>query len=439
MREALSGLTVRGRAFLAAGITATICGMLLDQSTLSRIGILLVALPLVTAAVAAWGRYRLALVRHIEPHLTEAGQPATVELTIANEGRIPTGTLLLEEELPYALGGRPRFVVDRIGFGWRHKLSYQVRSELRGRFDIGPMRVTVADPFGLVELNRAFHSTVAFTVTPRVHRLPSTPLTGNATSSGDSRPRAFLGGSAEDVTVREYRRGDELRRVHWPSSARLGELMVRREEQPWQARATVFLDNRRAVHRGQGAGSSFEQAVVVAASVAVHLVEAGYSVRLVTSAGTAAGTGPRTGPGAGSVGNEPTAGWHDREGQADAAALLEALAVVETVQHHRIDASWMGEAGQGGVTVAVLGALDEDDAAVLRRVRHHTGAALAFSLAVDGWSAVHLAPEQQRPSGVPLLVQHGWKAVELAVGDSVATRWRELGTRGAAAGAGVGR
>ena len=176
--------------------------------------------------------------------------------------------------MPYALGGRPRFVVDRIGFGWRHKLGYQIRSEIRGRFDIGPMRVTVADPFGLVELNRAFQSTVPFTVTPRVVPLPSTPLTGNATSSGDSRPRAFLGGSAEDVTVREYRRGDELRRVHWRSSARLGELMVRREEQPWQARATVFLDNRRSVHRGQGAGSSFEHAVVVAASVAVHLVEA---------------------------------------------------------------------------------------------------------------------------------------------------------------------
>ncbi|MEI7058040.1 DUF58 domain-containing protein [Nocardioides sp. CCNWLW239] len=431
MREALSGLTVRGRTFLAAGITAIVCGILLDQSTLSRIGMLLVALPLVTAVVAAWGRYRLALVRRIEPHLTEAGQPAKVELTLANEGRIPTGTLLLEETVPYALGGRPRFVVDRIGFGWRHKLGYQIRSEIRGRFDIGPMRVTVADPFGLVELNRAFQSTVPFTVTPRVLPLPSTPLTGNATSSGDSRPRAFLGGSAEDVTVREYRRGDELRRVHWRSSARLGELMVRREEQPWQARATVFLDNRRSVHRGQGASSSFEQAVVVAASVAVHLVEAGYSVRLVTSTGTAAGLG--------SAGSELAGGWHDREGQADAAALLEALAVVETVQHHRIDASWIGEAGQGGVTVAVLGSLDEEDAGVLRRVRHHTGVALAFSLAVDDWSAVHLAPEQRRPSGVPLLVQHGWKAVELGVGDPVATRWRELGTRGAAAGAGAAR
>ena len=58
---------------------------------------------------------------------------------------------------------------------------------------------------------------------------------------------------------------------------------------------------------------------------------------------------------------------------------------------HQPMLSWLGEAGQGGVTVAVLGSLDEEDAGVLRRVRHHTGAALAFSLAVDGWSAVVLA------------------------------------------------
>ena len=91
--------------------------------------------------------------------------------------------------------------------------------------------------------------------------LPTIPLTGAWTGSGDNRPRAFATGSAEDVTVREYRRGDDLRRVHWRSSARTGELMVRREEQPWQSRATLFLDNRlerpprsrrRLVARGRG-------------------------------------------------------------------------------------------------------------------------------------------------------------------------------------------
>ena len=65
----------------------------------------------------------------------------------------------------------------------------------------------------------------------------------------------------DDVIPREYRTGDELRRVHWKSTARSGELMVRREEHPWRTRATVFLDTRAVAHRGQGPASSFEWAV----------------------------------------------------------------------------------------------------------------------------------------------------------------------------------
>ncbi|MBO0842605.1 MAG: DUF58 domain-containing protein, partial [Nocardioides sp.] len=345
MREALAGLTVRGRAFLAAGATALVCGIVLDQQTLKQIGVLMIALPLLTAFLVGRGRYRLALVRHIEPQLTEAGRPARVDLTVSNEGWIPTGTLLLEETVPYTLGARPRFVVGRVGHGWRRQVGYRLRSDVRGRFAIGPMTVTVADPFGLVELGRAFQTTAAFTVTPRTVSLTPIALGGEATSAGDARPRSFLGGSAEDVTVRDYRRGDELRRVHWRSSAHVGELMVRREEQPWQPRATVFLDNRLVAHRGQGMTSSFEQAVVAAASVAVHLVRRSFAVRLVTASGEV--TGAVTSPGI------------DRGEQVDAATLLEALALVQLAKHPVVDVSWADEPGQGGVVVAVLGAVDE--------------------------------------------------------------------------------
>src|SRR3990170_231333 len=244
----------------------------MGQPALSRVGVLVAALPLVTAAFLARSRYRLALVRTVTPQLVAAGQPALVRLALTNEGRTPSGLLLLEDQVPYVLGARPRFVLEGIGHGWRRHVTYQVRSDVRGRFNIGPMSVRVSDPFGMVELGRAFRTSVPLTVTPRTVPLPSVPLGGGWTGSGDNRPRAFATGSAEDVTVREYRRGDDLRRVHWRSSAHAGELMVRREEQPWQSRATLFLDNRAASHRGSGAASSLEHAVSVAASVAVHLV-----------------------------------------------------------------------------------------------------------------------------------------------------------------------
>ena len=131
------------------------------------------------------------------------------------------------------------------------------------------MTVRVSDPFGLVELGRVVPDHGPAHGRARApSRSPTIPLGGAWTGSGDNRPRAFATGSAEDVTVREYRHGDDLRRVHWRSSARIGELMVRREEQPWQSRATLFLDNRargpprpghRLVARGRRLGDRLDR------------------------------------------------------------------------------------------------------------------------------------------------------------------------------------
>jgi uncharacterized protein (DUF58 family) len=405
MREALAGLTVRGRAFLAAGLTAVVCALVLDQSALTRVGVLMVALPLLVAWVVGRNRYRLALVRTVTPQLVAAGQPARVTLALSNEGRGPNGVLLLEDQVPYVLGTRPRFVLESIGQGWHESVSYQVRSDVRGRFEIGPMSVRVSDPFGLVELGRAFRTTVPLIVTPRTVLLPQIPLGGAWTGSGDNRPRAFAIGSAEDVTVREYRRGDDLRRVHWRSSARFGELMVRREEQPWQSRATLFLDNRLQSHRGQGIASSLEAAVSAAASVAVHLTHRGFAVRLVTA-----------------TGEDPSSAWHFREADLNTGPLLEALAVVQAVHRPRLDTGWLTEGSHGGLTVAVFGAVEPTDLPMLRRMQHQAGSAIAIAVDVDAWVGGTSAP-----TAPALLGQQGWRAATLGPRDRLDAVWQELG------------
>ncbi len=406
MREALAGLTVRGRAFLAAGVTAVVCAVILGQPALTRVGVLVLALPLVTAAVIGRSRYRLALVRTVTPQLVAAGQPARVNLALTNEGRTPSGVLLLEDHVPYVLGTRPRFVLEGIGHGWRRHVSYQVRSDVRGRFEIGPMSVRVSDPFGLVELGRSFRTTVPLTVTPRTVLLPNIPLGGAWTGSGDNRPRAFAIGSAEDVTVREYRRGDDLRRVHWHSSARVGELMVRREEQPWQSRATLFLDNRLRSHRGQGIASSLEAAVSAAASIAVHLSHRGFTVRLVTA-----------------TGEDPNSAWHFRDSDLNTGPLLEALAVVDAVHQPQLDTGWLAEGAHGGLTVAVFGNIEAIDIAILRRMQHQAGSAMAVALDVDAW----VATTSTSGGASTALTQQGWRAVPLRPRDRLDVVWQELG------------
>lgn len=408
MREALRSLTTRGWAFLSAGGAIVFSAVLVGHSTLVRIGVLVGVLPLIAAWWVGRSRHQLTLVRTVSPQVVAAGQPATVRLTITNHGRATSGSLLLEERIPYVLGTRPRFVLEGLGQGWVRHATYQVRSDTRGQFEVGPMTLRVNDPFGLVELGRSFQSTTRLTVTPRITALSAIPLGGAWTGSGDNRPRAFASGSAEDVTVREYRLGDDLRRVHWRSSARTGELMVRREEQPWQSRATVYLDNRLTSHRGQGAASSLEAAVAAAASVAVHLATIGYTVRLVTAAGERRETQ-----------------WHSHSAQSGAAPLLEALAVVQLAHVPVPDTQWLAEPGQGEVTIGVFGALVEQDVAFLRRLRTHAASSLALAFDADQW-ATHLPPTPG-PGAATLLASAGWSSVVVGPRDRIDSRWQDLG------------
>jgi uncharacterized protein (DUF58 family) len=95
MRSALSTLTTRGRAFLSAGITAAVCAIVLGQKDLLRVGMLLIALPVITALVANRVRYLLSCSREVAPTRVQAGQSATVSLHLQNPGRVPTGLMLL--------------------------------------------------------------------------------------------------------------------------------------------------------------------------------------------------------------------------------------------------------------------------------------------------------------------------------------------------------
>ncbi|MFL6288449.1 MAG: DUF58 domain-containing protein, partial [Actinomycetes bacterium] len=285
MKAALTGLTPRGRALLAAGVTAFLLAAMLDQQDIMRVGLLAMVLPLLSAASVARTRFRLASGRTLEPARIPAGESASVTVRVENVSHLPTGLLLIEDGVPSSLGPRPRFVVDRLTPQSSRSVTYPVHSSRRGRYSIGPLSVRLADPFGFCQLDRSFRGQRHLLVTPRIEQLPTVALTGDWTGTGESRARSIASAGDDDVAVREYRHGDELRRVHWRATAKTDTLMVRREEQPWESRATLFLDNRVVAHRGQGIASSLEAAVSAAASIAVHLSQRGFMVRFVTAAG----------------------------------------------------------------------------------------------------------------------------------------------------------
>jgi uncharacterized protein (DUF58 family) len=415
VRDALSTLTTRGRAFLSAGITSSVCALVLGQKDLLRVGLLLMALPVITAWVANRSRYLLSSSRSVVPPRVEVGQTAQVTIQVDNPGRLPTGLMLLEDSVPYVLGGRPRFVLDQLRPKWHRSMTYAVRSDVRGRYDIGPLTVRVSDPFGFVEVNRAFTNRATLVVTPAITPLPAIRLSGDWSGTGESRPRAFASAGTEDVMVREYRLGDDLRRIHWPSSARADELMVRREEQPHQSRATLVLDTRAMAHRGTGPASSFEFAVAAAASIGAHLAAHQFTVRLISEANSSADVS-----------------WHDRgiSGPAEVRLLLDTLAIVQT--RPATEFAGRNEQHSSGLVVAVLGAVTPTDVVALSRLRAGATRALAVLLDVAAWSSPDAAARRKGDSAVEdqadVLRREGWAVVVAGHGDRLPALWHALGT-----------
>jgi uncharacterized protein (DUF58 family) len=416
MRQALRGLTTRGRSFLAAGAAAGLSALVLGERDLLRVAILLAALPLLAAAYVGQTRYRLSCTRGVEPGRIPVGSPARVMLRLSNLSRLPTGTLLLEDRLPYALGSRPRLVLERLGGQRASTVAYTVRAEVRGRYAVGPLVVRLTDPFGLCEMTRSFASTAHLTVVPQTEPLPSVRLAGEYAGSGDSRARSVAVHGEDDIATREYRNGDDLRRVHWRSTARVGELMVRREEQPWESRATIVLDTRRGGHRGEGPTSSFEWAVSAVGSISLHLRRSGYRIRLVT------GGGGTTSSGLAGVDLDTTE--HDGEG-----ALLDALAEVNASPAATIPAlvDTVRRRSDGGLVIAVLGGLTLAEAESLAAIRASGTTCIALLIDPASWlnqpESVRAEATAAHEAAALTLMRSGWRVIGIEHGAGLATLW----------------
>jgi uncharacterized protein (DUF58 family) len=157
-----------------------------------------------------------------------------------------------------------------------------VLPQARGRYGIGPLSVDISDPFGLTRRRLDFDERDELLVTPEIEDLSTPPDPSQGPSFGLSRARQLLRTGQDYYTMREYQEGDDLRRIHWPSVAKTGELMIRQDEATRRANGLVFLDNRQPA-LGQSHTQAFERAVSAVASVGVLLANAGFSLRFATA------------------------------------------------------------------------------------------------------------------------------------------------------------
>ena len=231
----------------------------------------------------------------MRPTRVHVGGDARVDLEVDDTGAADSPQLLLTDVFD---GGRraARFLVPALRRGQRARAAYRVPTNRRGRYTLGPITLTVTDPFGLARRSWVAGAADEVTICPRVHELrppPGAPGRLRSASPFAVRFHAPAVDGEEFLTLREYEVGDDLRRIHWRSTARTGELVVREDEAQWQPRAVVLLDTRPGAHDD----ASFEAAVEATASVVARLVRSVLPVEVITTDGRTLGaTGHRPPP-----------------------------------------------------------------------------------------------------------------------------------------------
>jgi uncharacterized protein (DUF58 family) len=225
------------------------------------------------------------------------GATAEVQLAVANTGRVFGANLVARDSVRPATTSPLRLSsaqvpvpLVRLRPGRTTRVSYPVPTRQRGLLVVGPLQISRRDPLGLVAVLRRYGEPVTVWVRPRVYEITAVPI-GRARSM-DGRVDRVPHGSITFSALREYVMGDDLRHVHWRTSARAGELMVRENmdtSMPW---LVILLDDRSNAH-GLGANdeSTFEAACDAAASLIVAAArdEIRIELRLVSGAAVAAG------------------------------------------------------------------------------------------------------------------------------------------------------
>ncbi|MCC2316012.1 DUF58 domain-containing protein [Cellulomonas xiejunii] len=412
--------TARGWALAAAGVIALQAGIGLGSLDLVRIGILLVAVPVTVFLAeivldAVRGRRGLEVHREVRPDPVHAGQDADVLVDIRatdRAGRARLAGLRFSEQAAVELSGG-RALRARVARRADHAtVRYPVRATQRGRWPLGPLVVTRTDTFGVVRSRTTLGPESQVAVWPAVVALPapSDVLVGEP-------DRVALGArtpSTDDANLRDYREGDDLRRVHWTSSARRGTMLVRSDERAGMRPVSVLLDL-------PVRSAATEWTISLAASIALAMLDSGHPVRLAAS-------GFRGGPGAVTT-RDSSPYVHARQGPESRAALLDLTLDLMPARTSNdaeaalLDAVRMLDTTQaaGEIVVAVVGPLSAAGCGALAHVAD----------VAQGWVVVradgrHAGDARDAHHTATVLRRSGWRVAEATTDESLVECWLRL-------------
>jgi uncharacterized protein (DUF58 family) len=242
-------LTARGRQTIALGLIAGVFGRILGIPELFGLAAAVVVVVLGALVSVRRAKGDVTVSARAVPPVVNAGEPALLELTIEERGvtgRFSTPIVLVLHDSQGQASCQPaRIIVPRLGRGDRAHASFVLSTERRGPIDAGAYEAVVSDPLGLARRCLAVSRSARCVVLPRIEPLatvvPKSAGRVAAASTRSAAERLVTGNSM----LRRYAQGDDLRSVHWRTTARVGELMVRDggdREDPGRIATTVLLD-----------------------------------------------------------------------------------------------------------------------------------------------------------------------------------------------------
>ena len=372
-------MTRFGFGALPVGAALIVLGFVAHWRPIAVLGVGLVVL-VIGSLVYVLRRPRLRLERAVHPPRVEKGQAAIAVIHATNLSRRTIPPTVIEQRL----GDRPiRALLPRLRRGERGLRTYRLPTAVRGVYDVGPVEIPRADPWGLCRTVQRLGDPQRIAVHPRLLRLQPLPTGVSRNLEGPSSD-ASPQGSVTFHRLREYVVGDDLRGVHWPSTARLGQLVVRHNVDTAQPYTVVLLD----LDPERYSAESFEEAVDAAASISMSLSADKAPVQLRTT------TGDRLG---GPAYRDPTAIVdYLTEIKPDPAGSLQSQLV-----------SLRRDRG-GTALVVVTGVIDSGNLPTVAALRRRFDRVIMLSMV-------------NRAGRVP--VHPGLLIIEASTADEVATRW----------------